>query len=129
MNKVIMIGNLTRDPEMRTTGSGKAVCTLNIAVQRRFADKNGETKADFFPVIAWSGLAESCGKYLKKGSKAAVSGTVQNRSYEAKDGSKRFITEILAEEIEFLTKSEAQKNEPQTRHEAYGDPVDDNLPF
>ena len=126
-----MIGNLTKDPDMRMTGSGKAVCTLSIAVQRRFGDKNGEVKADFFNVVAWSGLAESCGKYLKKGSKVAVSGTIQNRSYEAKDGTKRFTTELIAEEIEFLSRNEAEKREPQTKQEAkhFGDPVDDDLPF
>ena len=133
MNKVIMIGNLTKDPDVRTTGTGKRVCTLSIAVQRRFGDKGGEIKADFFNVIAWSALAEICGKYLKKGSKVAVSGTVQNRSYEAKDGTKRFVTEVIAEEVEFLTKNEekVQKDEAQRGNWKieYGDPVDDALPF
>ena len=103
MNKAILIGNLTRDPEVRTTGSGTTVCTFTIAVNRRFQNQAGERVSDFFNIVAWRQLGELCGKYLSKGRKVSVIGEIQNRSYDAKDGSKRYITEIIADEIEFLT--------------------------
>lgn len=89
MNKVFLIGNLTKDPEMRSTQSGVAVCNFTIAVNRRFKNANGEQETDFLNVIAWRQLAELCGKYLAKGRKVAVTGSIQTRTYEAKDGSKR----------------------------------------
>ena len=103
MNKAILIGNLTRDPEVRTTGSGTTVCTFTIAVNRRFQNQAGERVSDFFNIVAWSQLGEFCGKYLSKGRKVSVIGEIRNRSYDAKDGSKRYITEIIADEIEPLT--------------------------
>lgn len=104
MNKVILIGNLTRDPEMRQTTNGTNVCTFTLAVNRRFKDKNtGEAATDFFTVIAWRQLAELCGRYLAKGRKVCITGELQNRSYDAKDGTKRYVTEIIAEDVEFLT--------------------------
>ena len=103
MNKAILIGNLTRDPEVRTTGSGTTVCTFTIAVNRRFQNQAGERVSDFFNIVAWRQLGELCGKYLSKGRKVSVIGEIQNRSYDAKDGSKRYITEIIADEIEVLT--------------------------
>ena len=103
MNKVFLIGNLTRDPELSTTNSGISVCRISIAVSRRFANADGSRETDFFNVVAWRAIAENCAKYLKKGSKIAVIGSIQNRSYEAQDGSKRFTTDIMADEIEFLS--------------------------
>ena len=102
MNKVILIGNLTRDPEMRTTQGGVNVCTLGIAVQRRFANQQGVREADFFNVVCWRQLADLCGRYLQKGRKVCVIGSLQNRSYDAQDGSKRYVTEVIADEVEFL---------------------------
>ena len=90
MNKAILIGNLTRDPEVRTTGSGTTVCTFTIAVNRRFQNQAGERVSDFFNIVAWRQLGELCGKYLSKGRKVSVIGEIQNRSYDAKDGSKRY---------------------------------------
>ena len=92
MNKVIMIANLAADPEVRTTQNGVSVCTFRIAVQRKVANQQGVREADFFSVVAWRQLADLCGRFLKKGSKACVIGSLQNREYEAKDGSKRFVT-------------------------------------
>ena len=90
MNKVFLIGNLTRDPEMRSTQSGVAVCNFTIAVNRRFRNpQTGQQETDFLNVIAWRQLAELCSKYLAKGRKVAVTGSIQTRTYEAKDGSKR----------------------------------------
>jgi single-strand DNA-binding protein len=126
MNKVILIGNLTKNPELSTTTSGISVCKFDIAVQRRF-EANGEREADFFKIIAWRGLADNCGKYLSKGKKAAVVGSLQTRTYCDKDGVKRHVTEIVADEVEFLS----PKGEiPQSKAEASLKPVtDDDLPF
>ncbi len=103
MNKAILIGRLTQDPEVRTTGSGTSVCTFRIAVNRRFPNQAGERVADYFTIVAWRQLGETCGKYLAKGRMVSVIGEIQTRSYDAKDGSKRYITEIVADEVEFLT--------------------------
>lgn len=105
MNKAILIGNLTKDPDLRTTSSGISVCTFTVAVQRRFANQNGERQADFIPVVCWRGLADTCGKYLAKGRKVAVFGSIQVRNYDANDGTKRYVTEIQADEVEFLERS------------------------
>ena len=103
MNKVILVGNLTRDPELTETATGVAVCRFSIAVQRDYAGADGTREADFFNVIAWRGQAETCGRFLKKGSKIAVIGSLQNRSYEDKDGVKRTVTDIVLSEFEFLS--------------------------
>ena len=102
MNKVILIGNLANDPEARTTQSGISQSTFRIAVQRRFANAQGVREADFIPVVAWRQTADFCNRYLSKGRKVAVEGTIQNRSYDAQDGSKRYVTEIIADSIEAL---------------------------
>lgn len=106
MNKIMLTGNLTAEPDMRQTASGIAVCTFTLAVNRRTSKEDGEKKTDFIPVITWRGLAENCFKYLRKGRKAAVSGSLQIRNYEAQDGSRRYIAEVIAEEVEFLSPAE-----------------------
>lgn len=103
MNKVYLIGNLTRDPEMRSTTTGVSVCNFSIAVNRRFKDADGKAQTDFFNIVAWRQLADLCGKFLMKGKKVAVVGSIQTRSYEAQDGSKRTAYDIVADEVEFLT--------------------------
>ena len=106
MNKVILIGNLAADPESRTTQSGVAQCTLHLAVSRRFADKQtGKRESDFFNVVCWRQTAEFCSRYLSKGRKIAVEGSLQTRSYDAQDGSKRFVTEVIADNVEFCDRS------------------------
>ena len=100
MNKVILIGNLANDPEPFTTQSGISRSTFRVAVQRRFANEQGVREADFFTVIAWRQTADFCNRYLTKGRKVAVEGSVQNRSYDAQDGSKRYVTEIMADSVE-----------------------------
>ena len=110
MNKVFLIGNLTKDPEMRSTQSGVAVCNFSIAVNRRFKNANGEQETDFLNVIAWRQLAELCCKYLAKGRKVAVTGSIQTRTYEAKDGSKRTAWDIVADEVEFLSPQNQQSS-------------------
>ena len=96
MNKVILVGNLTRDPELTETPSGVAVCRFAIAVSRDYANSEGTHETDFFNITVWRGRAENCGKYLKKGNKVAVVGSLQNRSYEDKDGIKRTVTDVIA---------------------------------
>ena len=104
MNKVFLIGNLTRDPEMRSTQSGIPVCNFSIAVNRRFRNQQtGQQETDFFNIVAWRQLAELCSRFLAKGRKVAVSGSIQTRTYEAQDGSKRSAFDIVADEVEFLS--------------------------
>lgn len=110
MNKVVLIGNLVRDPEVRATQSGISVCNFTVAVNRRFKKENGEQETDFLNVIAWRQLAELCSKYLAKGRKVAVTGSIQTRTYEAKDGSKRTAWDIVADEVEFLTPQNQQSS-------------------
>ncbi len=134
MNKAFIIGNLTKDPELRTTGSGISVCSFTVAVQRTYKDKNGERSADFIPVICWRGLAENVGKYLSKGKKAAVVGEIQTRSYDAQDGTKRYVTEILASDVEFLSPVGASSNQgnsmpPQPDMSGFNAVEDEELPF
>ena len=110
MNKVILVGNLTRDPELTETPNGIAVCRFSIAVSRDYANSEGTRETDFFNITVWRGRAENCGKYLKKGNKVAIVGSLQNRSYEDKDGIKRTVTDVVASEVEFLTPKSAQSD-------------------
>ena len=103
MNKVYLIGNLTRDPELSETTSGIALCRFSIAVNRNYSGSDGERQTDFFNIIVWRTQAENCGRYLRKGSKVAIVGSLQNRNYEDKDGNKRTVTDIVANEVEFLS--------------------------
>lgn len=103
MNKVILVGNLTADPETRTTSSGVSMCTFRIAITRPYKDADGNKPTDFIPIIAWRQLGERCGQYLAKGRKVAVSGSLQSRQYEDKTGQKRTAYEVIAEDVEFLT--------------------------
>ena len=113
MNKVFLIGNLTRDPEMRSTQSGVSVCNFSIAVNRRFRNaQTGQQETDFLNIVAWRQLAELCGRYLTKGSKVAVTGSIQTRTYEAQDGSKRSAFDIVADEVEFLPSANRANGAP-----------------
>ncbi|WP_102411376.1 single-stranded DNA-binding protein [Beduinella massiliensis] len=113
MNKVILIGNLTRDPEMRTTQSGTSVCSFSIAVNRRFRNQQtGQQETDFINIVAWKQLADLCVNYLEKGRKVAVCGSIQTRTYQVKDGSKRAAFEVVADEVEFLTPKNQQARAP-----------------
>ena len=100
MNKAILIGNLANDPESRTTSSGIAQCTFRLAVQRRFANQQGVREADFLTIVCWRQTAELCARYLSKGRKVAVEGSIQTRSYDAQDGTKRYVTEIVVDSVE-----------------------------
>ncbi len=139
MNKVIILGNLTKDPELNTTNSGISVCRFTLAVSRRFSNAEGERETDFIPVVVWRGQADNCAKYLKKGSKACVTGSLQVRNYEAQDGTKRYSTEVIAEEVEFISSARNASGETAAEEEkpakkgnkiAKFEPVDDDdLPF
>lgn len=102
MNKAVLIGRLTKDPEMRYTQSGKGVASFTLAINRPFKDENGDKATDFIPIVAWGKTAELCAKYLTKGRQTAITGRIQTRSYTANDGSKRYVTEVIAEEVEFI---------------------------
>lgn len=143
MNKVILVGNLTRDPELITTSNGVSLCRFSLAVQRRFAGPEGEREADFINIVVWRAQADNCYKYLKKGSKCGVVGSLQTRSYDAQDGTKRYSTDVVADEVEFLSTKGASNSEEisepaQTGSKSSGkndvvnkfEPIDDdNLPF
>ena len=110
INRINVIGRLTKDPEARHTNSGTAVTSFTVAVERNFSNANGEKETDFIPVITWRGLADNCGKYLSKGRLVAVDGTLQIRNYEANDGSRRSIAEIIADNVQFLEKAEKKED-------------------
>ena len=142
MNRVFLIGNLTRDPETRTTQSGTTVCSFTIAVNRRMK-QDGQQETDFLNIVAWQKLGELCQKYLSKGKKCAVTGRLQTRSYEAKDGSKRTAWDIVADEVEFLSPvgqnashqgnaggyTEAVSKTPDAPKEGFTQVEDEELPF
>lgn len=130
MNKVFLIGNLTKDVDLRATQSGKAVATFTLAVARRF--KKDQT--DFFNIVVWGEQANNCAKYLSKGKQVAISGEIQNRTFEDQNGNKRYITEIIAQEVQFLTpKANGDENGVKTAREEFRtgkEPVDDEeIPF
>ena len=104
LNKVIIAGNLARDPEVRSTVSRRTFARFSVAVNYRYRDSNGEYKdgVDFVPVAAWGTTADNCGKYLKKGSPVLIEGKIQTRSYDGRDGSKKYITEVIADSVQFL---------------------------
>lgn len=102
MNKAILIGRLTKDPELRTTPTGRNVCQFAIAVNRAFTNANGEREADFINCVVWDKQAENLARYQKKGNQIAVDGRIQTRNYDDKDGKKVYVTEILATNISFL---------------------------
>ena len=103
LNHVILIGRLTKDPELKYTPSGTAVASFTLAVDRFRKNADGEKEADFIPIIAWQKQAENCAEYLRKGSLAAVEGRINVRSYEDKEGKKRWVTEVVAEAVKFLS--------------------------
>lgn len=125
MNKTILIGRLTRDPELKYIPSGDAVANFTLAVDRPFANKDGEKEADFIPIVVWKKQAENCAKYLTKGSQVAIDGRIQVRSWE-KDGKRQYMTEIVAERVEFLSKSQKAPEDSYGGREVAHD---EDLPF
>lgn len=135
MNKVILIGNLAADPDSRTTQSGIAQCTLRLAVQRRFPNAQGQRESDFFNVVCFRQTAEFCTRFLSKGRKVAVEGSLQTRSYDAQDGSKRYVTEVVADNVEFCdskpegAQAGAQAVRQPAQQGGFTEVDDDQLPF
>jgi single-strand DNA-binding protein len=105
MNKVFLIGNLTRDPELATTNNGNTVCKFGLAVNRRFSNASGEREVDFFNISVWNKLGENCNRFLKKGRKAAVTGRIELRTYE-QEGVRKTAVDIIADDVEFLSSAE-----------------------
>jgi len=110
LNKVILIGRLTRDPEQRFTANGVCVTTFTLAVDRNFTNQQGEREADFIPIVTWRNVAETCAKYLSKGRLVAVSGRIQTGSYETPDGQRRYTTDVVADEVRFLDRGTSSPN-------------------
>jgi single-strand DNA-binding protein len=147
MNKVILIGRLSQDPEMRTTPNGVATTNFNVAVSRNYTNQNGERETDFFRCVAWRKQAENISKYCQKGTQVAVEGRLQNRNYEAQDGTRRYVTEVICDNVSFLgSRGDGQSSSiPQNNMDDvqinetsedpfkdFGDEVtlsDDDLPF
>ena len=136
MNRVILVGNMVADPEYQTTASGISLCRFRIAVQRKFKNEKGEYESDFISVVAWRGTADFISKYLHKGNKVGVTGSLQTRTYDAQDGTKRYVTEVVADEVESYTPKSENENKPKTEAAAKQEvmqnfePIDDaNLPF
>lgn len=138
MNTLHIIGNLTKDPVIRTTQSGKTVCSFTVAVNRRQRDQNGQAIADFFQVSAWNQLGQNCQQYLAKGRKVAVSGSVSVRTYQGNDGKTYAQMDVMANDVEFLTPKsevmtqmaqEAVSPTPAQQQSFQEVDVDDELPF
>lgn len=125
MNKAILVGNLTRDPEMRTTPNGVSVTSFTVAVNRRYKSQDGQQQTDFINCVAWRGTAEFIAKYFTKGSKIGIVGTIQTRTYDDQNGVRRYVTEVVVDEAEFAG-SKAQ-NPGATRLDAQQQPSVDDL--
>lgn len=142
MNRVVLVGRLTKDPELRYTPNGVPTCSFTLAVNRTFTNQRGEREADFINCVVWRKPAENAANYLKKGSMAGVDGRIQTRSYEGQDGKRVYVTEVQAESVQFLDskKNDQQPNNNQSSNQqnkqqdpfsnsGYPDISDDDLPF
>lgn len=141
MNRIILLGRLTKDPEVRYTNTGKVVCQFTLAVDRPFANQEGQREADFIPVVIWGKQAETCGNSLTKGQRALVEGRLQIRSYDGKDGNKHWVTEVIADRFEFIERKSdfagrtsapvAPQAPVQGGMESFGQavPFDEEIPF
>ena len=103
LNRIVLIGRLTRDPELRFTPNGHAVCSFTLAVDRPFTNQDGNREADFINIVVWNKQGENCAQYLAKGRLAAVDGRLQIRSYDGNDGQRRYVTEVIADAVRFLS--------------------------
>ncbi|ETT50215.1 single-stranded DNA-binding protein [Paenibacillus sp. FSL P4-0176] len=125
LNRVILIGRLTRDPELRYTPAGVAVTQFTLAVDRPFTSQGGEKEADFIPVVTWRQLAETCANYLRKGRLAAVEGRIQVRNYENNEGKRVYVTEVIADNVRFLESANRDNSgggggQPMREEPSYG---------
>lgn len=121
LNRVILVGRLTRDPDLRyTANGGVAVTRFTVAVNRKFTNQQGEREADFINIVTWRALAENCGNYLKKGSLVAIEGRIQTRSYENQEGRTVYVTEVVADDVRFLSTGTSRSPE------GFNDPFDED---
>ncbi len=127
LNKVVLIGRLTRDPELRYTSSGVPVARFTLAVNRNFTNQQGEREADFIPIVVWRGQAETSARYLNKGRLVAVAGRIQTGSYETPDGQRRYTTEVVADEVRFLDWRDGRAD-TSTESSMSQDSVDTTIP-
>lgn len=131
MNKVTLLGRLTKDPEVRYTQTGIAVTSFTLAVNRKFA-RDENQQADFIPIVVWDKLAEICGNYLQKGRQVLIEGRIQIRSYDTQNGNKRYVTEVIAQEVEFVgsnTKNNTSVSSPTQKEFGTEIPPDEKVPF
>lgn len=129
MNKVFLIGRLTRDPELRYTGTNIPVASFTVAVNRNFTGQNGERETDFIPVIVWRKQAENVKNYIGQGSQVAIDGRIQVRSYDDKDGTKRYVTEVVADNVQFLdTKASRERMSSPSPYDMPTNSYMDNAP-
>lgn len=130
LNRVILIGNLTRDPELRFTPSGSPVANFGLAVNRTYTNKQGEKvdNVDYFNIVAWAKLAELCSEYIRKGSPIAVEGRLQSRSWETTEGQKRSTVEVVAENVQFLGKP-LEKEAPLAEEQPESVEIAEDIPF
>lgn len=132
MNRIILLGRLVKDPDVKVTTSGKTVCTFTLAVDRPFSGKDGKREADFINIQTWNKTAELIGNYVSKGQRLLVDGRLQIRSYDGKDGNKHYVTEVIADRVELIERKEksAQKAESEAM-EGFGSEVqfDEEIPF
>jgi single-strand DNA-binding protein len=127
LNRIVLIGRLTRDPELRYTPSGVAVCTFTLAVDRPYTNQDGERGTDFINIVTWRGLAETCARYLKKGRLTGLEGRLQIRNYETTDGRRVYVAEVVADLVRFLEAKE--KSAVATANESNFEPPFDDDPF
>ena len=118
MNHIVLVGRLTKDPELKYTPNGVATASFTLAVDRQFTNKAGEKETDFIPIVTWQKQAENCANYLQKGRMCAVQGRLQIRTYDNKEGQKRWVTEVVAANVQFLDK--APKGQTETQQPAQG---------
>lgn len=130
LNRVILVGRLTRDPELRYTPSGKAVTSITLAVNRRFSNKTGERETDFIDVVIWSKLAEICANHLTKGRLIGVEGRLQVRTYDTQEGQRRKVAEVVADNVVFLDKARSESTPDLEMEELpEADVEEDDIPF
>lgn len=126
LNRVVLIGRLTKDPELRYTPSGMAVASFTLAVDRGRKNAQGEKETDFIPIVVWQKQAENCANYIGKGSLVAVDGRLQVRTYDAKDGQRRWVTEVVAENVRFLDRREGSQGSSVGSEVEF---TDEDIPF
>ena len=133
LNRVILMGRLVADPELKTTPSGVSVTSFRIAVERSYVKQGEERITDFFNVVCWRGTAEFVCKYFSKGAMIAIEGNLQSRTYQAKDGTNRYAVEVIADNVSFTSEkreqSQPRNNQPSNDYQDIPMPADDDLPF